>query len=54
MVTSKILNPRKSEENKRESKNISFEADMVIIFKFHYNFFFTKNLSVHSEALTAL
>ena len=26
MVTSKILNPRKIEENKRESRNIGFEA----------------------------
>ena len=31
MVTSKILNPRKIEENKRESRNIGFEADMLII-----------------------
>ena len=49
MVTSKILNPRKIEENERESRNIGFEADMLIIFKFPYNFFFTTSLSVHSE-----
>ena len=54
MVTSKILNPRKIEENKRESRNIGFEADMLIIFKFPYNFFFTTSLSVHSEPLTAV
>ena len=41
MGTSKILNPRKIEENKRELRNIGFEADMLIIFKFPYNFFFT-------------
>ena len=29
MVTSKILNPRKIAENKRESRNIGFEADML-------------------------
>ena len=39
MVTSKILNPRKMEENKRESSNIDLEAAMLIIFKFPYTFF---------------
>ena len=34
MVTSKILNPKKIVENKREWRNIGFEADMLIIFKF--------------------
>ena len=34
-----LLNPRKIEENKRESRNIGFEADMLIIFKFPYNNF---------------
>ena len=53
MVTYKLLNPRKIEENKRESRNIGFEAEMLIIPKFPYNFFFTTNLSVHSEPLTA-
>ena len=41
------------EENKRESRNIGFEADMLIIFKFPYNFFFTTSLSVYSESPTA-
>ena len=49
MVTCKILNARKIEENKTESRNIGFEADILIIFKFSYNFFFTTSLSVHSE-----
>ena len=53
MVTSKILNPRKIEENKRGSRNIGFEADMLIVFKFPYNLFFTTSLSVHSELMTA-
>ena len=48
MVTSKIL-PRKIEKNKRESRNIGFETEMLIIFKFPYNFFFTTSLSVHRE-----
>ena len=39
MVTSKILNPTKIEENKRESRYIGFEGDMLIIFKFPFNFF---------------
>ena len=35
--------PRETEENKRESRNIGFEADMLIIFKslttfFHHKF----------------
>ena len=51
MVTCKILNPRKIEENKKELRNIGFEADMLIIFKFPYNFLFTTSLSVHSELL---
>ena len=44
MVTSKILNPRKIEENKRGSRNIGFEADILIIFQvplqlvFHHKF----------------
>ena len=52
MFTSKILNPRKFEENKRKSRNIGLEADMLIIFKFPCNFFFTASLSVHSERNT--
>ena len=53
MVSSKVLNPRKIEENKRELRNIGFEADMLTIFKFCCNFFFTTSLRVHSERLTA-
>ena len=49
MVTSKNTKPRKIEEKERESRNIGFEADMLIIFKFPYNFFFTTSLSVHSD-----
>ena len=49
MVTSKILNPRKIEENKRKLRNIGFQADMLIVFKF----FSTTSLSVHYEHLTA-
>ena len=40
--------PRKIEENRKESRNIGFEADMLIILKFPYNFFFTTRLRVHS------
>ena len=32
---------RKIEENRTESKNIDFEADMLVIFKPLYNFFVT-------------
>ena len=54
MATSKNnTKPRKIEENKRESRNIGFEADMLIIFKFPYSFFFTTSLSTHYEHLTA-
>ena len=53
MVTSKIVNPRKIEENKRDLRNIGFQADMLIVFKFPYKFFSTTSLSVHSERLTA-
>ena len=53
VVTSKILNPRKIEENKRQSRNIGFEADLLIIFKFPHNVFFTTSLRLHSERLTA-
>ena len=34
VITSKILNP-----TKRKSRNLGFEADMLIIFKFPYIFF---------------
>ena len=54
MVTFKILNPRKIEENKTESRSIALEADILINYKFPYNFFFTTRLTVHSEPLTAL
>ena len=40
-------------ESKRESRNIGFEADMLVIFKFQYNFFFIASLSVYSERLTS-
>ena len=43
------IKPRKIEENKRESRNIGFVTDMLITFKFPYNFFFTPRFSVHSE-----
>ena len=33
MFTNKILNPRKIDENKRESRNIGFEADIVDYFQ---------------------
>ena len=49
-----ILNPRRIEEIKRESRNTGFEADMLIILKSPYNFFFTTSLSMHSEPLKAL
>ena len=41
MVSSKILNPRKIEENKRESRNIGFEADhfqVPLQLLFHHKF----------------
>ena len=53
MVTNNILNPRKIEGNKRQSRNIGFEADLLIILKFPYDVFFTTSLRLHSERLTA-
>ena len=53
MFTSKILNPERLKKDKRESRNIGVVADMLIIFKFPYNFFYTTSLSVHAENLTA-
>ena len=47
MVTSKILERLK--KDKRESRNIDLVADMLIIFKFPYNFCYTTSLRVHSE-----
>ena len=54
MVTIKILNPRKIEEKKRNREKFASEADILIIFKFPYSFFFTTSFKVHSERLTAL
>ena len=41
MVTSKILNPERLKKGKTESRKIGLMADMLIIFKFAYNFFHT-------------
>ena len=49
MITSKKPKPRKIEENKRKSRNIGLEADMLITFKF----FFTVLFKMYSECLTA-
>ena len=53
MFTSKILNPERLKKDKRESRNIGVVADMLTIFKFLYNFFYTTSLSAHAEHLTA-
>ena len=53
MFTSKILNPERLKKDKMESRNIGVVADMLTIFKFPYNFFYTTSLSAHAEHLTA-
>ena len=40
MVSSKILHPRKIEENKRESRNTGFKADIADHFQVHLQLLF--------------